>query len=148
MTNNGGADAFESHDGKFVYYTKWEQRGIWRKPVQGGPETLVIPKGTTFYWGLFDEGACLLDLDAAAGPTINCLDFGFDRMMTVSTLPKGTRINYGGPAFSVSHDGRWILYVSLERSESDIVIVEQLPIEADPHQPAGLTRGWGLGTGD
>ena len=79
VTNNGGADAFESRDGKFVYYTKWEQRGIWRKPVEGGPETLVIHNGTTLHWGLFDEGVCLVDLGTAAGPTINCLDFGSNR---------------------------------------------------------------------
>jgi Tol biopolymer transport system component/DNA-binding winged helix-turn-helix (wHTH) protein len=124
VTNDGGADAFESHDGKFVYYTKWEQRGIWRKPVQGGPETLVIPNGRTFHWGLFDEGVCLTDLDTAAGPTINCLDFGSNRMMTVSTLPEGTRINGDGPSFSTSHDGRWILYVGVERVESDIMMVD------------------------
>ena len=45
-------------------------------------------------------------------------------MRTVSTLPKGTRINENGPSFSVSHDGRWILYVSVEREESDIMVVE------------------------
>jgi len=124
VTNNGGADAFESRDGKFVYYTKWEQRGIWRKPVQGGPETLVIPDGTTFHWGLFDKGACLTDLDTAAGPTIKCLGFGSNRVMTAFTLPKGTRIDGHGPSFSASHDGRWFLYVSLERVESDIMMVD------------------------
>ncbi|MFL6449478.1 MAG: hypothetical protein ACJ746_17625 [Bryobacteraceae bacterium] len=45
VTKDGGADAFESRDGKFVYYTKWEQRGIWRKPVEGGPDTLIITAG-------------------------------------------------------------------------------------------------------
>ncbi len=124
VTNNGGAEAFESHDGKFVYYTKWEQRGIWRKHVEGGPETLVIHNGTTLHWGLFEKGACLVDLDTAAGPTISCLDFGLNRMMAVSVLPNGTRINEDGPSFSISPDGRWILYVGVERQESDIMVVE------------------------
>jgi Tol biopolymer transport system component len=124
VTNNGGADAFESRDAKFVYYTKWEQRGIWRKPVEGGPETLIINNGTTLHWGLFDEGMCLIDLDTAAGPTINCLDFGSNKITTVSILPKNTRINEDGPSFSVSHDGRWILYVAVEREESDVMMVD------------------------
>jgi Tol biopolymer transport system component/DNA-binding winged helix-turn-helix (wHTH) protein len=124
VTNNGGADAFESRDGKFVYYTKWEQRGIWRKPVEGGPDTLLINNGTTLHWGLFDDGVCMVDLDVAAGPAINCLDFGSNRVTVVSTLPRGTRINENGPSFSVSHDGRWILYVTVEREESDIMMVD------------------------
>jgi Tol biopolymer transport system component/DNA-binding winged helix-turn-helix (wHTH) protein len=124
VTNNGGADAFESRDGKFVYYTKWEQRGIWRKPVEGGPDTLIINNGTTLHWGLFDEGTCLIDLDTAAGPTISCLDFGSNKATTVSRLPKNTRINENGPSFSVSHDGRWVLYVTVEREESDIMMVD------------------------
>jgi eukaryotic-like serine/threonine-protein kinase len=124
VTDNGGAEAFESGDGKFVYYTKWEQRGIWRKPMQGGPETLMIHNGTTSHWGLFDEGACLVDLEAAAGPMINCLDFGTNKVTTISKLPKSTRINEDGPSFSVSRDGRWILYVTVERQDSDIMMVD------------------------
>ncbi len=123
VTKNGGADAFESRDGKFVYYTKWEQRGIWRKPVEGGPDTLIIHNGTTLHWGLFDEGMCLIDPDAAAGPTIDCLDFGSNDVTTVSALPKNTRISENGPSFSVSRDGRWILYVTVER-QSDIMMVD------------------------
>jgi hypothetical protein len=70
-------------------------------------------------------GACLVDLDTANGPTINCLDFGLNRVMTVSTLPKGTRIiKEEGSVFSISPDGRWILYVDLKQQESDIMMVD------------------------
>ncbi len=124
VTKNGGADAFESRDGKFVYYTKWEQPGIWRKPLEGGPDTLIIKNGTTLHWGLFDNGVCMVSLDGAAGPTINCLDFGSNRVTVVSTLPGRTRINENGPSFSVSHDGRWILYVTVEREQSDVIMVD------------------------
>jgi hypothetical protein len=106
-----------------VYYAKWEQRGIWRRPEQGGPETLVINNGSPFHWGLFEKGACLVDLTAAAGPTIKCVDFDSNHVTTVCTLPKSTRINEGGPSFSISPDGRWILYVGVERQKSDIMVV-------------------------
>jgi Tol biopolymer transport system component len=125
VTHNGGSAAFESRDGKFVYYTKWGRGGIWRKPTEGGgAETLVIDRGSPYHWGLFDNGLCLVDLDAHAGPTIDCLDFGANRVKTVSRLPKNTRINVSGPSFSVSRDGRWILYVTVEREESDIMMVD------------------------
>ncbi len=124
VTQNGGADAFESRDGRFVYYAKWDQRGIWRKPTKGGPETLIIDRGSPHHWGLFDQGVCLADLDAVGGPTIDCFEFGSNKVTTVSKLPKNTRINEGGPSFSVSPDGHWILYVTVEREESDIMMVD------------------------
>lgn len=124
VTNDGGADAFESSDGKFVYYAKPGQPGIWRKPVAGGVETLILRSGSPNHWGLFDKGVCAVDLNASAGPTINCLDLPSNRLTTISTLPRVTRINEGGSSFSVSHDGRWILYVSVERQQSDITVVE------------------------
>jgi Tol biopolymer transport system component/DNA-binding winged helix-turn-helix (wHTH) protein len=125
VTENGGAEAFESRDGRFVYYTKWEQRGIWRKPTEGGgPEMLVIDRGSPYHWGLFDNGVCLMDVAAAAGPVIDCLDFDTNRITTVSRLPKNTHINVEGPSFSVSPDGRSMLYVTGEREESDIMMVD------------------------
>ena len=125
MTHNGGAEAFESRDGKFVYYTKWRQRGIWRKPAEGGgPETLVIDRGSPYHWSLFDNGVCLIDLEAAADPVIDCLDFDTNRITTVSRLPKNTHMNVDGPSFSVSPDGRAMLYVTVEREESDIMMAQ------------------------
>lgn len=124
VTTNGGADAFESRDGKFVYYAKWGQQGIWRKPVTGGPEIIVTHSGSPYYWGLFDNGICLVDPYGVTGATINCLDFASSKMTIQCTLPKGTRVNKCGPSFSVSHDGRWILYAGVERQESDIMVVE------------------------
>lgn len=124
VTMNGGADAFESRDGKFVYYAKWGQQGIWRKPVGGGPEILITESGSPCYWGLFDNGICLLDANNVAGPTISCLDFHSRRMTTLCTLPKSTRINKCGPSLSISHDGRSILYVAVQREESDVMVVE------------------------
>jgi Tol biopolymer transport system component len=125
VTHNGGADAFESRDGKFVYYAKWDERGIWRKPTEGGgPEKLIIDRGSPHHWDLFDQGVCLADLDAVDGPMIDCFEFGTNKETTVSKLPKNTRINEGGPSFSVSKDGQWILYVTVEREESDIMMVD------------------------
>ena len=40
VTNHGGYAAFESLDGKFLYYTKYQAvPGIWRIPTSGGEET-------------------------------------------------------------------------------------------------------------
>jgi Tol biopolymer transport system component len=125
VTDGCGAEAFESRDGKVVYYANKQRRGIWRKPTEGGgAETLVVDRGSAFHWGLYDKGVCLLDLDVGSDPTIDCLDFAVNRLKTVSRLPKNMHVNEWGPSFSVSPDGRWILYVAADRRESDIMVVE------------------------
>jgi serine/threonine protein kinase len=124
VTHNGGAESFESRDGKFLYYAKIVQSGIWRIPTQGGAETLVVDHGSHFHWGLFDEGACLLNINPLAGTAIDCLDFETNRWKTVSRLPKNMHVNEWGPSVSVSPDGRSIAFVASERRESDIMVVE------------------------
>ena len=43
LTKDGGFEGFESPDGKFFYYAKGRaMAGIWRIPVEGGKETLVL----------------------------------------------------------------------------------------------------------
>ena len=42
VTKHGGVVATESADGRFLYYAKVDVPGIWRMPLQGGEETLVL----------------------------------------------------------------------------------------------------------
>jgi Tol biopolymer transport system component/DNA-binding winged helix-turn-helix (wHTH) protein len=49
VTKNGGVYASESHDGRFIYYAKFNEPGLWRMPLNGGEETHVLdqPKNWT-----------------------------------------------------------------------------------------------------
>ena len=52
MTKKGGFAAFESPDGKAVYYAKGkEASGIWEVPVGGGEEASVLDQPSPGYWG-------------------------------------------------------------------------------------------------
>jgi Tol biopolymer transport system component len=124
VTHNGGAEAFESRDSKFVYYAKIDKPGIWRVPAEGGAETLVVDRGSHFHWGLFDKGVCLMNVDPVAGAGIECLDFKTNAWKTLSRLPKNMYVNEGGPSLSVSPDGHWIIFVAAERLQSDIMMIE------------------------
>jgi Tol biopolymer transport system component len=124
VTHHGGAEGFESRDGKFVYYAKKVEPGIWRVPTEGGAETLVVDHGSHFHWGLFDKGVCLMNLDPVAGAGIECLDFEMNSWKTLSRLPANMHVNNGGPSLSVSPDGRWIIFVAAERLQSDIMMIE------------------------
>jgi len=49
VTKRGGYVAFESLDGKFVYFSKdlW-QTSIWRIPASGGEETNIVKSAAGF----------------------------------------------------------------------------------------------------
>jgi Tol biopolymer transport system component len=45
VTQNGGVTAFESYDGKYLYFTKEDDvtsTALWKMPVRGGDETQVV----------------------------------------------------------------------------------------------------------
>jgi eukaryotic-like serine/threonine-protein kinase len=123
VTKNGGREAFESPDGKFVYYSK-EPRvsGIWRVPVVGGEEIRVLDQGEQGHWAPLDQGICFVK--RMPDPTISLFNFLSRRVEQLAALPKEARTSVASPALAVSPDGRWILYVQVDRVESDIVLVE------------------------
>jgi Tol biopolymer transport system component len=129
VTHYGGADAFESRDGKFVYYAKMAQPGIWRVSTQGGAEALVVAQASHFHWSLFDKGVCWIEQGLMSQPAIHCLDFRNNHANTVSKLPANIHVNEWGPSVSVSPDGHSVLFVASDRRESDIMLIEnfQLP---------------------
>jgi Tol biopolymer transport system component/DNA-binding winged helix-turn-helix (wHTH) protein len=64
VTTGDGIVPQESPDGKFLYFARGGEAGIWRVPIQGGPETQVLPEPTVGYWGYWDvtpRGIVFLD---------------------------------------------------------------------------------------
>jgi dipeptidyl aminopeptidase/acylaminoacyl peptidase len=125
VTTSGGTEAFESRDGKYVYYSKNEGAGIWRIPVEGGEETQVLDRGTMGHWALLDRGICFVNLTGER-PAIEFFDFATRRVAIIAVLPKDAEPagGWGFPAIAVSPDGRSVLYVQAERTESHIQLVE------------------------
>ena len=64
ITTNDGIAAEESPDGRWLYYTRGDDTGLWRVPAGGGPESLVLAQPAAGYWGYFQvtrTGIYLLD---------------------------------------------------------------------------------------
>ena len=120
----GGAAAFESPDGRWVYYAKRGPPGLWRKPVAGGDEERVTEHGHAMFWGTYDKGACTLD-PLSDDVTIECFDFESMRFSTIARFPNQGRVRPTGPSFGVSPDGQWILYSRIAREEADLMLVDQ-----------------------
>jgi eukaryotic-like serine/threonine-protein kinase len=125
VTKKGGFAAFESPDGKFVYYTAFTAPGIWRIAVEGGEETPVIDQPKLGYWGCWavaDGGIYFVNVEVKLHPTIEFFSFATGRVRQIATMEKEAVL--GGPGFAISPDGRWILYAQVDQSGGDITLVE------------------------
>jgi Tol biopolymer transport system component len=121
ITKDGGMSARESADGQFVYYYGYYQlqkRGIWRVPVSGGPETLILDrKIPPFNWDLTDRGIYFIE-----GNTISLYDFATRRARSLAPVHSDPRFEPDG-FLSVSPDDKWLLYTGGIRT-SDIMMID------------------------
>jgi Tol biopolymer transport system component/DNA-binding winged helix-turn-helix (wHTH) protein len=112
LTQHGGFDAFESYDGETIYFSRFDQAGIWSIPVSGGAESMVMPdKRQIFYWGhwaVTQTGLYVLNADAEPRPRIEFFNFSTRRTTPVLTLEK--RPVDLSPDLSATADGRTVYY--------------------------------------
>jgi Tol biopolymer transport system component len=128
ITRNQGLEAFESMDGKWLYYTKRHagrgDAGVWRLPVGGGPEEIVISEGVAGRWALGQSGIYLLNPGGEGRPpAIEKVFFESWNRTTVHEFPNGSRFGTAN-SLAVSANDRWILCVQHDRSEADLMLVE------------------------
>ena len=123
MTKGGGFGALESYDGKTVYYAKGLiASGLWKVPVEGGEESLVLEQlgaGLWGYWGLTQDGIYYYNASTRA---VEFVSFA-TREVTNVVAPERDPI-FGEPGLSVSPDGRWILYAQEDVAASHIMLVD------------------------
>ena len=126
VTRHGGREAFESTDGQWLYCTKYPPtQGIWRVAVAGGEESQVLDHGYQGLWAVLDSGVALARLAPESVPAIEFFSFATRSLTTIRKPPKDLlRTNWFGTSLAVSPDGLWILYAFDDRSESDLVMVE------------------------
>jgi Tol biopolymer transport system component len=124
VTKKGGREAFESFDGKFVYYSKLGSIGIWRVPTGGGEETRVLDHGSQGLWALAEQGIYFGEMNSSVVPVLKFYRFTTRQMEIVKEFSKGTRIGSGDDTFSVSPDGQWIIYTQYDQASSDLMLME------------------------
>jgi Tol biopolymer transport system component len=121
VTRNGGGPAFESTDGKFIYYLKGDYSGaLWKRPVSGGEESQVLPSVLNRAYSLVDDGIYFIPEPGADGKyLIQFLNFATGKAKTVVQM---SRVPVQG--ISVSPDGHSILYTQSDESGGDLMLVE------------------------
>jgi Tol biopolymer transport system component len=122
VTKKGAAEAFESFDGKFVYYAK--DPGIWEVPVGGGEETQVLDQGSQNLWALTNQGIYFGVINSSVAPLLKFYRFATSQVEIFREFSKDTRLDSLSTAFSVSPDGQWILYTQIDQAGSDLMLME------------------------
>jgi Tol biopolymer transport system component/DNA-binding winged helix-turn-helix (wHTH) protein len=126
VTRQGGFEGFESPDGKYFYYAKGRLAvGIWRIPVAGGEETLVLDHhraGYWRYWTVTEQGIYFATAEMPARPLLEFFSFATGKVTLVAALEK--QIQSGIWGLTVSPDGRSILYTQYDQRGSDIMLME------------------------
>jgi Tol biopolymer transport system component len=124
VTRHGGFAAFESPDGRFLYYAKGlNVPGLWRIPTNGGEEVELISSleaGYWGYWAVVENG--IYYLDTTAKPGIVFFDIATHRITRVFDLEN--RPARQNPGLAVSPDRKTILYTQLDASSSDVILAE------------------------
>jgi Tol biopolymer transport system component len=123
VTHNGGGTAFESPDGKFIYYIKGKTAfsgSLWKMPVDGGEECQVLPSVGNRTFFVVDQGIFFIPEPGTYRKfSIQFLSFGTGKVKTVAPI---SRPPWEG--LSVSPDGRFILFSQFDEDGSDLMLVE------------------------
>jgi Tol biopolymer transport system component len=143
VTRQGGREAYESPDGKSVYYTKGMGSGYWREP--GGTSNIPPVGGGPALGGMAPRETGLWKAPAAGGTENRVTErepmSGFWCMMNRGVflyfsyydLAAGRLVPFGGPVkgvrytsegASVSPDEKWVLETREDRWERSLVLVE------------------------
>ena len=117
VTKSGGWRSRESDDGRTLHYQKFEAPGVFRMPVTGGPEQKVADSPVQAAWD--SNGREMYYLDS--GQALHRIDVASGRVDVVRTFD---RISGGTDNFTISPDGRWLVYVRLDQRVNDLMLIE------------------------
>jgi len=125
VTADGGYAAIESADGKWLYVARLDRRGLWRRPRDGGPETLVAERVLAEQWpnwGLYDRGVYYVTWPDEGDPCVAVVENGAASPRVLSRLPE-----YAWSGIALTRDASRVIFAHGDRRASNIgaLVVER-----------------------
>lgn len=116
LTRKGGEVAYESADGKSIYYTLGFD--LWEAPVDGGEEVRVLNSIYRLNFAPGKQGVYFLDGNQLA-VDLKLLDPRTHRIQSIAAVP--------GPMdeeITISPDEQWMAYAKVEYDGSELMLIE------------------------
>jgi Tol biopolymer transport system component len=122
VTTKGGVYGIESRDGRFLYYAKFGESGIWKRSLESGEESR-LPINIYYWvgWDLARGGIYFLNADFRPNGRIEFFDFANGQSTPIFALDKPFPF-FGGLA--LSPDGKSLLFGQNELNESYIMVMK------------------------
>jgi len=124
LTRQGGFEAFESADGKFIYYANTaSEPDIWKMRLQDGQETSLLPPIHLQQWpgwALTSQGILFVREGPTKHPILRFIDFSNSQVKDVAPLGKQPWPLW----ISAAGDGHVVMYQQVDMTVSNIMSLE------------------------
>jgi Tol biopolymer transport system component len=120
----GVGQPVESADGQYIYFRR--SRTFWRMPVDGGVQEEAIVPDHDLLWSTTLQptrrGVYYIEFERSAGePVVSFYDYAEKKSSVVFQMKGGDRNN---TTYSISPDGKYILYSKVDQSQTNIEAIE------------------------
>ena len=121
LTKQGGGVAYETADGRWIYFhNRFPFGSLWRMPADGGEATLLLDKQIHLNkWSLWQDRIIYIDEQPGAEHQLVMFDPITRRSTPLDSLGKFA----SAPGLAVSPDGEWILHTQTDQVTGDIMLV-------------------------
>jgi hypothetical protein len=123
VTKGGGIEAVESLDGRGLLFVKLgpgRRTGLWSMPASGGSEVPVLPSIWPGRWVVAETGVYFILPNTRSSPVpLLFFSFGTRRASEIGGIAQPV-----GEGLSISPDEHWIIWTQVDRSEADLVMLE------------------------